>query len=69
MISTKTCYRLMIYPQIRLKEFVNDLEQRLGSADIKQVKADVMPFLRNPKEMSIWSNEYFLQLAKMIKFE
>lgn len=51
------------------EEFVNDLEQRLGSADIKQVKADVMPFLRNPKEMSIWSNEYFLQLAKMIKFE
>ena len=51
------------------EEFVKDLEQRLGSADIKQVKADVMPFLRNPKEMSIWSNEYFLQLAKMIKFE
>lgn len=51
------------------EEFVKDLEQRLGSADIKQVKADVMPFLRNPKEMSIWSNEYFLQLAKMIKLE
>lgn len=51
------------------EEFVKDLEQRLRSADIKQVKADVMPFLRNPKEMSIWSNEYFLQLAKMIKFE
>ena len=51
------------------EEFVKDLEQRLGSADIKQVKADVMPFLRNPQEMSIWSNEYFLQLAKMIKFE
>ena len=51
------------------EEFVKDLGQRLRSADIKQVKADVMPFLRNPKEMSIWSNEYFLQLAKMIKFE
>ncbi|WP_302422816.1 nucleotidyl transferase AbiEii/AbiGii toxin family protein [uncultured Prevotella sp.] len=51
------------------EEFVKDLEQRLRSADIKQVKADVMPFLKNPKEMSIWSNEYFLQLAKMIKFE
>ena len=36
---------------------------------IKQVKADVMPFIKNPKEMTIWSNEYFLQLAKMINFE
>ena len=51
------------------EEFITDLEQRLSSADIKQVKADVMPFLKNTREMSIWSNEYFLQLAKMIKFE
>ena len=51
------------------EEFMADLEQRLSSADIKQVKADVMPFMKNPNEMSIWSNQYFLQLAKMIKFE
>ena len=36
---------------------------------IKQVKADVMPFIKNPKDMTIWSNEYFLQLAKMINFK
>ena len=36
---------------------------------IKQVKADVMPFIKNPKDMTIWSNEYFLQLAKMINIE
>lgn len=51
------------------EEFIADLEQRLRSADIKQVKADVMPFIKNPKDMTIWSNEYFLQLAKMINFE
>ena len=38
-------------------------------ADINQVKADVLPFIRNPKEMGIWSNDYFLQLAQMIRFE
>ena len=38
------------------EEFIADLEQRLKSADIKQVKADVMPFIKNPKEMTIWSN-------------
>ena len=50
-------------------EFMDLLRQRLGSADINMVKADVMPFIRQPKELDIWSNEYFLQLANMIRFE
>ena len=44
------------------------LIERLSTADISQVKADVLPFVRNPKELDIWSNDYFLQLAKMIQF-
>ena len=39
------------------------------TADINQVKADVLPFIRNQKELEIWSNDYFLQLAKMVRFE
>lgn len=49
--------------------FLEKLNERLATADINQVKADVLPFIRNPKEMGIWSNDYFLQLAQMIKFE
>ena len=49
--------------------FQQKLNERLATADIKQVKADVLPFVRNPKELDIWSNDYFLQLAKMIRFE
>ena len=49
--------------------FLQKLNERLAAADINQVKADVLPFVRNPKELDIWSNEYFLQLAKMIRFE
>ncbi len=51
------------------EEFIADLEQRLTSASISQVKADLMPFIRNPKETDIWSNDYFLQLSKAIRFE
>ena len=36
-------------------------------ANINQVKNDVLPFVRNPKELDIWSNDYFVQLADMIK--
>ena len=49
--------------------FLHKLNERLATADINQVKADVLPFVRNPKELDIWSNDYFLQLAKMIRFE
>lgn len=49
--------------------FLQKLNERLATADINQVKADVLPFVRNPKELDIWSNDYFLQLAKMIRFE
>ena len=41
----------------------------MASADINQVKSDVLPFVKNPKELNIWSNDYFLQLADMIRFE
>ncbi len=29
----------------------------------------ILPFVRNPKELDIWSNDYFVQLADMMKFE
>lgn len=27
------------------------------------------PFVKNPKELDIWSNDYFVQLVDMIRFE
>ena len=50
-------------------EFLSDLKERLGNSDIKQVKADVAPFVKNPKELEIWSNDYFLQIMNLIRFE
>ena len=53
--------------EITPASFKEKLLERLATADIKQVKADVLPFVRNPKELDIWSNDYFVQLAGMIK--
>ncbi len=55
--------------EITKDSFFEKLKERLSSADINQVKADVLPFVRNTRELDIWSNDYFLQLADMIKFE
>ena len=49
------------------ESFKEKLIERLSNADIKQVKEDVLPFVRNPKELDIWSNDYFVQLAEMVK--
>ena len=63
----------------RCKQFTNEfitpelfkekLKERLSTADINQVKEDVLPFVRNPKELDIWSNDYFVQLADMVRLE
>lgn len=45
------------------------LKERIEKTSIESVKNDVRPFLKNPQEMDIWSTEYFLQLADMIRFE
>ena len=49
--------------------FKEKLKERLSTANIKQVKEDVLPFVCNPKELDIWSNDYFVQLAEMVKIE
>ncbi len=51
------------------ESFKEKLIERLSSADIKQVKEDVLPFVRNPDELDIWSNDYFVQLAEMIRMD
>lgn len=65
--------------RVRIKEFsgeevdkegfIQSLRERLGTADINLVKSDVLDFISDPHELDIWSNDYFLQLADMIKFK
>lgn len=50
-------------------EFIELLNERLATIDMNQVKADVLPFVHNPQELAIWSNDYFIELAKRIRWE
>lgn len=51
------------------EEFTADLRNRLATASISQVKADVAPFVKNTDQLDIWSNDYFLQLAEMLRWK
>ena len=50
-------------------EFMRLLKNRFLETDIEMVKRDVRPYLMDPREIEIWSKDYFLQLADRIKFE
>ena len=52
------------------EQFIEMLRNKIVSTDINDVRADVEPFLiGNLHDLDIWSNEYFLQIAEMIRFE
>ena len=51
------------------EEFSRLLNERLSTTDINLVRRDVEPFVKNTDGLAIWSNDYFLQLAKMIQFQ
>lgn len=51
------------------ERFTELLRERLSSVPIEQVKADVLPFVRRPSELDIWSTDYFLRLAERMKTE
>ena len=49
--------------------FLELLKERISKADIDVVKADVIPYIIDSRELEFWSNDYFLQLADMIVFK
>lgn len=51
------------------ESFMEMLKGRISVADISAVKQDVLPYIVDKRELELWSNDYFLQLADMIRFE
>ena len=47
-------------------DFVAVLKEKLITTDINSVKKDVVDFVFNPKELDIWTNDYFALLAEKI---
>mgnify|MGYP003299648859 CR=1 FL=1 len=53
---------------ISKEEFLVLLHKRLAEGNINQVKADVMPFVDNPRNLDFWTNDYFLSVANRLRF-
>ena len=63
---THLCERALQFNHEELDKetFLQKLNERLTTADMNQIKADVLPFVRNPKELDIWSNVISWHLRK-----
>ena len=62
-ITFKNGFASSTVRKMTLEEFKTTLRERLSGTDINRVKEDALPFLKNPGELDIWSNDYFLLLA------
>jgi hypothetical protein len=42
------------------------LSERLAEVDIEAMKADVRPFLRDPRSLNIWSKDFFADVFQRL---
>lgn len=52
---------------LRLEDVKRLLEERFSTVDIKLAKKDVLPFIKDPDAVAIWSNEFFVSLLPNLK--
>ena len=43
------------------------LEERFASIRFDQAKEDVAPFLKDPRELSLWSEGFFMDLIPLVQ--
>ena len=44
------------------------LANAVNHLDVDQARKEVEPFIKNPENLSIWSRDFFLDVASRIKF-
>ena len=55
-------------PEKLMKQNVKELLlQRISTLDVVQAKADVQPFIRDIRELDLWSREFFMTIIESIK--
>ncbi len=50
------------------EKFKDLIAETVNHLDVDQARKEVEPFVRNPENLSIWSREFFLDVASRIKF-
>ena len=50
---------------LTLEKLHNLLFTAVESADIDMLKADVLPFIKDPRELELWSKDFFREIVPL----
>jgi hypothetical protein len=53
---------------LEVESFQKLISQAIEELDIDQAKNDVLPFVREPASLGIWSQEFFRDIVKRVRF-
>lgn len=53
--------------QITIEDLKEMLLKRFGSIDYAQAKQDVVPFIKNPNALDVWSADFFYKITENLK--
>ena len=42
---------------------------KVQNLDVELAKKDVVPYLKDPEQLNVWSREFFLDIIKSITFD
>lgn len=51
------------------KKFLKRISQQIEEVDFEKAKQDVLPFLKDPDSVKIWSRSFFREIIKSIRFD
>jgi len=49
------------------ERFQDLLTKGINNLDVDQIRREVETFIKNPKNLSIWSQDFFLDVASRVK--
>lgn len=50
------------------QEALRLLERRISELDVESAKDEVYPFVRDKDQLSLWSREFFMEIAHRVRF-
>lgn len=45
------------------------LDARIAAVNVRQIAAEVAPFLSDPSSIAVWSREFFASVVERVRFE
>lgn len=43
------------------------ITEAIGRLDVEQARGDVLPFVRDPEALGVWSREFFLDVVRRVR--